>query len=38
MNENYSMDKLNEVNSKSFEERTNYIMKDLINLKTNYFN
>ena len=38
MNENYSIDKLNEVNSKSFEERTNYIMKDLINLKTNYFN
>ena len=37
MNKKYSMEKLNEVNSKSFEERTNYIIEDLINPKTNYF-
>ena len=37
MNKNYSMEKLNEINSKSFEERTNYIIEDLINPKTNYF-
>lgn len=32
------MEKLNEINSKSFEERTNYIMENLINPKTNIFN
>lgn len=37
MNKSYSMEKLNEINSKSFEERTNYIIEDLINPKTNYF-
>ena len=37
MNKSYSMEKLNEVNSKSFEERTNYIVENLINTETNYF-
>ena len=36
-NQKSLMEKLNEVNSKSFEERTNYIMENLINPKTNIF-